>query len=34
MALLSADALDACFDPWGFLARSHVLFERLEGLEF
>jgi adenylosuccinate lyase len=34
MALLSADVLDRCFDPWGFLARSGVLFERLEALEF
>jgi len=32
--LLTSDVLDACFDPWAFLERSGVLFERLEGLEF
>jgi len=33
-ALLTAAELDAIFDPWAFLARVGVLFERLEGLEF
>jgi adenylosuccinate lyase len=33
-ALLSGEELDAIFDPWEFLARVGVLFERLEGLEF
>jgi adenylosuccinate lyase len=33
-AALSSEVLDACFDPWAFLARAGVLFERLEGLEF
>jgi adenylosuccinate lyase len=33
-ALLSGEELDAIFDPWAFLARVGVLFERLEGLEF
>jgi adenylosuccinate lyase len=32
--LLSDEALDECFDPWKFLERKDVLFERLEGLEF
>jgi adenylosuccinate lyase len=32
--LLSDEALDECFDPHAFLARSGVLFERLETLEF
>jgi adenylosuccinate lyase len=32
--LLSDEALDECFDPWKFLERKAVLFERLEGLEF
>jgi adenylosuccinate lyase len=32
--LLSDEVLDECFDPWKFLERSGVLFERLEGLEF
>jgi adenylosuccinate lyase len=33
-ALLSGEELDAIFDPWAFLVRVGVLFERLEGLEF
>jgi adenylosuccinate lyase len=33
-AALTSDALDACFDPWKFLERTGVLFERLESLEF
>ena len=33
-ALLAAEVIDACFDPWRFLERVGVLFERLEGLEF
>jgi len=33
-ALVSAAVLDECFDPWKFLERSGVLFERLETLEF
>ncbi len=31
---LSAEQLDAIFDPWAFLARSGVVFARLEGLGF
>ncbi len=31
---LSAAELDAIFDPWAFLGRIDVLFERLEGCEF
>jgi adenylosuccinate lyase len=31
---LGFDQMEAIFDPWAFLARSGVLFERLEGLEF
>lgn len=31
---LTAEQLDAIFDPWGFLQRKDVLFERLEGLRF
>jgi adenylosuccinate lyase len=31
---LSDAELDALFDPWAFLKRKDVLFERLEGLEF
>ncbi len=31
---LTAEQLDAIFDPWAFLARSGVLFERLEGCVF
>ncbi|PKQ38348.1 MAG: adenylosuccinate lyase [Actinobacteria bacterium HGW-Actinobacteria-1] len=31
---LTAEQLDAIFDPWAFLARAGVLFERLEGLGF
>ena len=30
----SAEELDALFDPWGFLQRRNVLFERLDGLSF
>jgi len=33
-ALLTPSVLDDCFDPWKFLERVGVLFERLEGLEF
>jgi adenylosuccinate lyase len=33
-AALTPEALDACFDPRAFLARTGVLFERLEALEF
>jgi adenylosuccinate lyase len=32
--LLTSEVLDACFDPWAFLARKDVLFDRLEALEF
>jgi adenylosuccinate lyase len=32
--LLSDEALDACFDPWAFLARVGVVFDRLEALQF
>ncbi|MCE5191206.1 MAG: adenylosuccinate lyase [Actinomycetia bacterium] len=31
---LTRDDLDAIFDPWAFLARSGVLFERLEACSF
>jgi len=31
---LSAEVLDEIFDPWDFLQRKDVLFERLEALEF
>jgi len=31
---LSSAELDAIFDPWAFLARKDVLFDRLKGLEF
>jgi len=31
---ICAEELDAIFDPWGFLGRVDVLFERLESLEF
>ncbi|TDB37922.1 MAG: adenylosuccinate lyase [Actinobacteria bacterium] len=31
---LTAEQLDAIFDPWAFLARAGVLFERLEELTF
>jgi adenylosuccinate lyase len=31
---LSAEQLDAIFDPWAFLTRKDALFERLESLEF
>jgi adenylosuccinate lyase len=31
---LTFEQLEEIFDPWAFLARSGVLFERLEGLEF
>jgi len=34
MALLTSEVLDECFDPWKFLERAGVLFERLEMLEF
>ena len=34
MALLTSEVLDECFDPWKFLERVGVLFERLETLEF
>ncbi len=33
-ANLSAEVLDEIFDPWDFLTRKDVVFERLEGLEF
>jgi adenylosuccinate lyase len=33
-ALLTPAVLGGCFDPWKFLERSGVLFERLETLEF
>jgi adenylosuccinate lyase len=32
--VLSAETLDGCFDPWGFLARAGVVFDRVEALEF
>jgi hypothetical protein len=31
---LTSAVLGECFDPWKFLARKDVLFERLEALEF
>jgi adenylosuccinate lyase len=31
---VTAEQLDAIFDPWAFLARVGVVFERIEGLEF
>ena len=31
---LDAAQLDKIFDPWDFLTRIDVVFERLEGLEF
>lgn len=31
---VTVEQLDAIFDPWGFLGRVGVVFERLEGLEF
>ena len=31
---LSSEELDGIFDPWAFLTRKDVIFERLEGLEF
>jgi hypothetical protein len=31
---LDAATLDALFDPWGFLGRVGVVFERLSALEF
>jgi len=31
---LSADELDAIFDPWAFLTRKDAIFERLEACEF
>jgi adenylosuccinate lyase len=31
---LTAEQLDEVFDPWAFLSRVGVLFERVEGLEF
>jgi adenylosuccinate lyase len=34
MALLTSEVLDECFDPWKFLERVNVLFDRLEKLEF
>lgn len=33
-ANLTDEVLDKIFDPWDFLQRKDVLFERLEGLEF
>jgi adenylosuccinate lyase len=33
-ARLNTATLAAIFDPWGFLGKVHVLFERLEDLEF
>ncbi len=32
--VLTSEQLDAIFDPWEFLARVGVVFEKLEGLEF
>ncbi len=34
MALLSQDKLDEIFDPWDFLTRKDVVFDRLQQLEF
>jgi adenylosuccinate lyase len=31
---LTEEQLDEVFDPWAFLGRIGVLFERVEGLEF
>jgi hypothetical protein len=31
---LTAEQLDEVFDPWAFLSRIDVLFERVEALEF
>ena len=33
-AKLSKEVLDEIFDPWDFLTRKDVVFERLKGLEF
>lgn len=33
-ALLSAEKLDEIFDPWDFLTRKDIVFDRLESLEF
>jgi adenylosuccinate lyase len=33
-SMLTPDQLDAAFDPWSFLQRINILFERLESLEF
>ena len=33
-ANLPTEVLDEIFDPWDFLARKDVVFERLEALEF
>ena len=34
MALLSQEKLDEIFDPWDFLTRKDVVFDRLQELEF
>ena len=31
---IDAKTVDACFDPWAFLTRSDIMFERLENLTF
>ena len=31
---LSAEQLDAIFDPWAFLQRINVIFDRLDAVEF
>ena len=33
-AKLSKETLDEIFDPWDFLTRKDVVFERLQELEF
>ena len=33
-ANLSAEVLDEIFDPWDFLTRKDVVFDRLKELEF
>ena len=33
-ANLSKEVLDKIFDPWDFLTRKDIVFDRLESLEF
>ena len=34
LATFPQEKLDEIFDPWDFLTRKDVVFERLQGLEF